>query len=122
MRFLHTADLQIGIKAAHVGGKGDQVREERIRSLKKIAGIVQTHSADFVLIAGDTFEDNGVDRALVQRVADILSSFAVPVYIIPGNHDSLVPASVWEHPAWRRWSLLVWVYLWCWHSDDRDKH
>jgi hypothetical protein len=27
--------------------------------------------ADFILIAGDTFEDSGVDRVLVQRVADI---------------------------------------------------
>ena len=101
MKFLHTADLQIGIKAAHVGSKSDHIREERLRSLKNIADIAQTHSVDFVLIAGDTFEDNGIDRALIQRVADILSSFAAPVYVIPGNHDPLVPSSVWEHPAWQ---------------------
>ena len=101
MRFLHTADCQLGIKAAHVGKEGGRVREERILTLKRIAEAAQTHSVDFVLIAGDTFEDNGVDRALVQRVADILSNFAVSVYVLPGNHDPLVPGSVWDHPVWR---------------------
>lgn len=100
MRFLHTADWQLGIKAAHVGKKGDHVREQRFASLHRVAEAAQNHSVDFILIAGDTFEDNGVDRTLVQRVADILSNFVVPVYIIPGNHDPLMPGSVWEHPAW----------------------
>jgi DNA repair exonuclease SbcCD nuclease subunit len=56
---------------------------------------------DFTLVAGDTLEDNGVDRVLVQKVADILASFGGPVYVIPGNHDPLVPGSVWDHPAWK---------------------
>ena len=101
MRFLHTADWQLGIKAAHVGEAGDRVREERLLALKRIAEAAQTYSVDFVLVAGDTFEDNGVNRALVQRVADVLSNFAVPVYVLPGNHDPLVPGSVWEHPVWK---------------------
>ena len=58
-------------------------------------------AADFVLVAGDTFEDNGVERALIQKVADILGGSPVPVYVIPGNHDPLTPGSVWEHPAWK---------------------
>jgi DNA repair exonuclease SbcCD nuclease subunit len=52
-------------------------------------------------VAGDTFEDNGVDRVIVQKVADILAGFVGPVYVIPGNHDPLVPGSVRDHPAWR---------------------
>ena len=30
MRFVHTADWQIGMRAAHVGGAGPRVREERL--------------------------------------------------------------------------------------------
>ena len=101
MKFLHTADWQLGIKAAHVGEKGELVREKRLLALQKIADAAQTHSVDFILVAGDAFENNGVDRALVQKVADILSNFKSQVYIIPGNHDPLIPGSVWEHPAWQ---------------------
>jgi len=30
MKFLHTADWQIGMRAAHVGAAGTRVREERL--------------------------------------------------------------------------------------------
>ncbi len=101
MRFLHTADWQLGMKAAHVGQAGAKVREARLHAVNRIAELATSHSVEFVLIAGDTFEDNAVDRRLVQRVVDILSGFAMPVYIIPGNHDPLLPGSVWDHPAWK---------------------
>lgn len=42
-----------------------------------------------------------MDRVLIQKVADTLGEFSGPVYVVPGNHDPLVPGSVWEHPAWR---------------------
>jgi len=100
MKFLHTADWQLGIKAAHVGGAGVHVREERLASLNRVAEAAQNHSVDFILIAGDIFEDNGVERTLVQKAVDILSNFKIPVYLIPGNHDPLIPGSVWEHPSW----------------------
>jgi len=100
MKFLHTADWQLGIKVAHVGGDGVRIREERLASLNRVAEAAQSHSVDFILIAGDTFENNGVERTLVQKAVDILSNFKIPVYLIPGNHDPLTPGSVWEHPSW----------------------
>jgi DNA repair exonuclease SbcCD nuclease subunit len=106
MRFIHTADWQIGMKAAHVGAVGQQVREQRLQSARRVIEVAKEHSADFVLVAGDTFENNAVDRVLVQRVADILAGFPGPVYILSGNHDPLSPGSVWEHPAWASHSNL----------------
>ncbi len=101
MKFIHTADWQLGMKAAHVGEAAARVREERLAAARRVVGVARDHGAEFVLIAGDTFEDNGVERALIQKVADILGSSHVPVYLIPGNHDPLTPGSVWEHPAWK---------------------
>ena len=101
MKFLHTADWQIGMKAAHVGAVGQRVRDERLDAARRVVEAAQDAQAEFILVAGDTFEDNGVDRVLIQKVADILAEFGGPVYVIPGNHDPLVPGSVWEHPAWR---------------------
>jgi len=60
-----------------------------------------SEGAEFVLVAGDLFEDNAIDRILIQKTADILTRFNGPVYLIPGNHDPLVPDSAWDHPAWR---------------------
>jgi DNA repair exonuclease SbcCD nuclease subunit len=101
MRFIHTADWQIGMKAAHVGAVGEAVRAERLNAARRVVDAAQQHDAAFILVAGDTFEDNAVDRVLVQKVADILASFGGPVYLIAGNHDPLVPGSVWDHPAWK---------------------
>ena len=77
------------------------MREERLAAARRVVGVARDQGAEFVLIAGDTFEDNGVERALIQKVADILGGSPVPVYLIPGNHDPLTPGSVWEHPAWK---------------------
>jgi hypothetical protein len=101
MRFLHTADWQIGMKASHVGEAGTRIRDERLEAARRVVGAARSAATDFILVAGDTFEDNGVDRVLVQKVVDILATFGGPVYVIPGNHDPLVPGSVWEHPAWK---------------------
>ena len=35
MKFLHTADWQLGMKAAHVGEAGARVREERLLAARK---------------------------------------------------------------------------------------
>lgn len=101
MRFLHTADWQIGMKAIQVGELGARVREARLLAINRVAEIARSHAVEFILIAGDTFEDNAVDRTLIQRVTDMLSGFEIPVYLIPGNHDPLLPGSVWEHPSWK---------------------
>jgi len=101
VKFLHTADWQLGMKATDVGGVGARLREERLLAARRVVETAQAHSAQFILVAGDTFEDNGVDRILVQKAADVLAASNIPVFIIPGNHDPFTPGSVWEHPAWK---------------------
>jgi len=100
MRFLHTADWQIGMKAAHVGTAAEEVRKARLEAVGKLREVAAEREADFLVVAGDLFENNAVGRPLVRQVAEQLNGFPCPVYIIPGNHDPLVPGSVWEHPAW----------------------
>jgi DNA repair exonuclease SbcCD nuclease subunit len=100
MRFLHTADWQIGMKAAHAGAASLRVRDARIESATRIMDAAQSEGAEFLLLAGDTFENNAIDRVLVQKIGDILAHFGKPVYILPGNHDPLDTGSVWEHPVW----------------------
>ena len=91
MKFLHTADWQIGMRAAHVGAAGVRVREARLDAARRVIEAGRQAGVEFVVVCGDTFEDNGVERVLVQRVADILAGFGGPVYVTPGNHDRVKP-------------------------------
>jgi DNA repair exonuclease SbcCD nuclease subunit len=88
------------MRARHAGSGAAYVREQRIVMARALAAVAKEHAVDAVLLAGDVFEDNGVDRFDVQRVIDACIGFGVPVYVLPGNHDPLVAGSVWEHTGW----------------------
>ena len=60
MKFLHTADWQIGMRAAHVGAAGVPVREARLEAARRVIETGREAGAEFVVVCGDTFEDNGV--------------------------------------------------------------
>jgi DNA repair exonuclease SbcCD nuclease subunit len=107
MKFVHTADWQIGMRAAHIGERASRVRAARFDAAERVVAIANERGADAMLVTGDTFEDNAVSSTDVQRVADILARFRGNVYLIPGNHDPAVAASLWQHPAWRRERLHV---------------
>jgi DNA repair exonuclease SbcCD nuclease subunit len=100
MKFVHSGDWQIGMAAAQVGAAGDRVRAVRLETCGRVADVCRKESADFLVLAGDTFEHNGVSRELVSEVIDRLRSMPCPVFVIPGNHDPLQPGSVWEHAGW----------------------
>ena len=94
MKFLHTTDWQMGMKT-NLGNKtAERVREARMEAAERVIQVAQENKAGMILFAGDMFEDNAVDRSLVRKVVEILKSFGKPVFIIPGNHDPLVPSSV----------------------------
>jgi DNA repair exonuclease SbcCD nuclease subunit len=108
MRFVHTADWQLGMKAVHVGKAAERVRAARLEAIRNIQQLVREENVDFVLIAGDTFEDHGVSRKLVGEVGDLLAGFDCGVYLIPGNHDHWTLGGVWDQ-ARERWSKRVHV-------------
>ncbi len=89
MRFIHTADWQIGTP-------DKALNEIRIAALRNIP----TDDIDFILIAGDTFEDPEVPHADLEAVAAVIRSFPCPVYLIPGNHDPGNPGGIWDKAIW----------------------
>jgi DNA repair exonuclease SbcCD nuclease subunit len=100
MKFLHTADWQIGMRAAQFGEKGERVRASRLESARRVVDLARAEKVDFLLLAGDVFEHNGVERLKIREVARILGAAPCPAYVIPGNHDPLIAGSVWEDKAW----------------------
>ncbi|MDA1275510.1 MAG: DNA repair exonuclease [Verrucomicrobia bacterium] len=101
MTFLHTADWQMGMRAESVGKMAERVREERLAAAQRVVQAARDHNAEMLLLTGDVFEDNAVDRLLVRKVGEVLRRFPGPVYVISGNHDPLSPGSVWEHSVWK---------------------
>ena len=88
VRFVHTADVQLGMKATEVGERGAALREARLEALRRTVALVREREADFLLIAGDLFENNQVKPVTVSQTVQILQELdPLPVYILPGNHD-----------------------------------
>lgn len=91
----------MGMRAESVGRMAERVREERLAASQRVVQAAVDHRAEMLLLTGDVFEDNAVDRLLVRKVGEVLRRFPGPVYIIPGNHDPVSPGSVWEHMVWK---------------------
>ena len=103
MKFIHTADWQLGAKMLQAGPRASEARESRFRAVERLVDLATKEKVDFVLVAGDTFESPDIDDDVVRKTVNLLNRFhPLPVYILPGNHDPFVPGGIWGRPSWRR--------------------
>ena len=101
MRFLHAADLHLGMRVTRFGADvNGRVQEARLKALEVLVDQAKARAVDFLLLAGDLFDDNHVDAATSRRALEMLQSANRPVYVIPGNHDPLTADSVYVRPPW----------------------
>ena len=101
VRFIHTADWQIGYRAAWItGDAGAVVRDARLRVLSTIGELAREQGAAFVVVAGDVFEHHGLKPDTVHKALDAMGAMGVPVYLLPGNHDAWTPQSLWRSRRW----------------------
>jgi DNA repair exonuclease SbcCD nuclease subunit len=101
MRFLHAADLHLGLRVTRFGAEvNGKVREARLKALEQMVRHPRVRDVEFLLIAGDLFDDNHVDAVTSRRALELLESAGKPVYIIPGNHDPLTADSIYNRPLW----------------------
>ncbi len=97
IRFLHTSDWQLGM-TRHFLAEDAQERysQSRFDVIRTMGRIAKDEKCQFMLVCGDAFESNQVDRKTVARALEALKDVPVPVYILPGNHDPLNAASVYR--------------------------
>jgi DNA repair exonuclease SbcCD nuclease subunit len=101
VRFLHVADLHLGLQFTCFGARvNGSLREARIESLRRVVEKAKAGAVDFMLVAGDLFDDNHVDAATSRRALELFESLGRPVFVIPGNHDPLTADSVFNRPPW----------------------
>ena len=79
MRFVHTADWQLGMTRYFLNGEAQPRYSAARRDV----------------VAGDVFEDNQFAPRDVSQSLEAMRAIGIPVYLLPGNHDPLDAASVY---------------------------
>lgn len=96
-RFLHTSDWQLGMGRHFLSDEAQsRFTQDRINAIRRIGELARDQEAHFVVVAGDVFESNQVDRQTVVRALEAMDSVPVPVFLLPGNHDPLDAATVYR--------------------------
>ena len=100
MRFIHTADWQIGKSFRRYGEKEANLRLARLDAIERIGEAAVENGAGFVLVAGDLFDHFAPsDRTAREPMARMAKFASVSWFIIPGNHDPHRPDAVWDRLA-----------------------
>lgn len=100
---LCSADWQLGMRRRFFGADAQaRYTQARLDVIERLAVVVRERCADAVVVAGDVFDANQVERHVVLRAAEALRDVGCPVLLLPGNHDSLEPGNVWNSAEWRR--------------------
>jgi len=82
----------------HFFSEGAQERysQARFDAIRTMGRIAKEEGCLFMVVCGDAFESNHVDRKTVVRALEALKEVPVPVFMLPGNHDPLNAASVYR--------------------------
>lgn len=103
MRFIHSADWQLGFQRSFLDDEAQaRFAQSRIDAIGTIADAAAAREAAFVVVAGDVFESNHVERRTVHRALEQLARIDVPVFLLPGNHDPADAASVFASDTFAR--------------------
>ena len=99
--FIHAADLHLGAPFKGLRAVSAQWADTMLAAIpaayNRIIDIAIDHQVDFVLIAGDTFDDTRPsysDFSLFVSGMERLNEAGIPVYFINGNHD---PYTSWNN-------------------------
>lgn len=85
LTIIHSSDL-------HIDGKSS----DAFHPLCKVLDVAKRETADLMLLAGDIFDHNRLKLEQIDAVARLLGDAALPVVILPGNHDCLSADSVYR--------------------------
>ena len=101
-RFMHTSDWQLGVTRKFLDADSQArwaaARFEGIRNLGRLA---HEGGCEFIVVAGDVFESNQVDRRTVLKACEVMAGIPAPIYLLPANHDPLDAGSVFGSKPWR---------------------
>jgi DNA repair exonuclease SbcCD nuclease subunit len=102
-RFLHTSDWQLGMTRRFLNPDAQaRYSQARLDAVKRIAALAEAERCICVVVAGDIFEFERMDRATVAKTLETMRDAAVPFLLLPGNHDPHHDDSVYASGQFRR--------------------
>ena len=97
MKFIHTADWQLGMTRHYFDEDGAaRFSEARETAIRRIGEVAREQDAQFVVVAGDVFEHSMSRPRTVRRALEAMKTISVPVFLLPGNHDPIGVESVYR--------------------------
>ena len=97
MKFLHTADWQIGrVYSQFDSGDAAELAAARIDGVRRIAQLAAERQVDAVLVAGDVFDTQTPREKTIVRMFEAMAGYPGPWLLLPGNHDAALSESVWQ--------------------------
>ncbi len=97
MRFIHTADWQIGKPFRNFGEKESVLRQARLNAIQNIGRLAETEAAGHVLIAGDLYDsDAPAQKTLLEPLERMRGFPGIAWHVIPGNHDFHRGQGLWD--------------------------
>ena len=96
MRFVHTADWQLGMTRHFLAGEAQpRYSAARRDAVAGLGSLAADASAEFVVVAGDVFEHNQLAPQVISQSLEAMRAIGIAVYLLPGNHDPLDASSVY---------------------------
>lgn len=100
MRFIHTADWQLGKVFKQFGGKEESLRQARLTAIENIGRQAVLEHAGHVLVAGDVFDNEVPTEVTLRAPLERMKLFPeIGWHLLPGNHDPHRPQGLWERLA-----------------------
>jgi exonuclease SbcD len=104
VRFIHTSDVHLDTSFSGSGFPsrlGDRKREAIRGTFRRIIDDARASQVDFVLIAGDLFEQERITPDTFEFIRQQLAALSpVRVFISPGNHDPCIQGSPYREESW----------------------
>lgn len=104
IKFIHTGDIHLGQQfnnASFPKEKAIERRRELWSTFQNIVNYGVEKEVDFLLIAGDLYEDSYFTMGDIKRVRDIFKEAKdINILITAGNHDILGPKSLYNKIEW----------------------
>jgi DNA repair exonuclease SbcCD nuclease subunit len=96
LRFLHSADWQIGrVFSQFEPDDAAALFEARFQAVERLAALAVERRVDAVLVAGDVFDAQTVSDKTIRRLFNAMQGYVGPWVLLPGNHDAALAESVW---------------------------
>lgn len=96
LRFLHTADWQIGRQYSRFEpDDAAMLADARYVAVERLAALAAEEQLAAVLVAGDIFDAQTLSDRTLHRTFQAMSAFSGPWVLLPGNHDAALAESIW---------------------------